>query len=110
MNYLFFGGLFSLRYAYVDLNVDSGYVADSLFYRRKIRVWFLEEAVKDDDKYRLIFCRIRKKDKQRFEEALSEIRTKMAFLGHNDYDDYCDELMRRIEGFKDERSAEVLSD
>lgn len=110
MNYLFFGGLFSLRYAYVDLNVDSGYVADSLFYRRKIRVWFLNEAVRDGDKYRLIFCRIRKKDKQRFEEALSEIRTKMALLGHNDYDDYCDELMRRIEGCKDERSVEVLSD
>ena len=96
MNYIFFGGLLFLRYAYVDLDADSGYVADSLFFRRKIHVKFLDEMVRDGDKYRVIFCRIRKKDKKPFEEALAEIRTKMSLLGHNDYDDYCNRMMKEI--------------
>ena len=96
MNYLSFGGLLFLRYAYVDLNVNSGYVADSLFYKRKIPVWVLDEAAKGGEKYRIIRCRILRKDKRQFEAALAEIPTKMSLLGHNDYDDYCDQLTKRI--------------
>ena len=37
-----------------------------------------------------------RKYRKQFEEALAEIPTKMSLLGHNDYDDYCDQLMKRI--------------
>jgi len=96
-NYLFFGGLFRLKYAYIDLNTDRDYVADSLFYKRNIHVRFIDEMVRDGDKYRIIFCKIQKKYKKAFEEALEEIRTKMSLLGHNDYDEYCDRLMAELE-------------
>lgn len=60
MNYLSFGGMLFLRYDYVDLNVNSGYVADSLFYKRNIPVWVLDEAAKGGEKYRIIGTVIRR--------------------------------------------------
>lgn len=94
--YVCLGGGFFLRYMYFDLNEGEGYVADSLFYKRKIRVKFKDEMIRDGDKYRAIFCRIRKKDKAAFEEALEEIGTKMSLLGHNDYDGYCARTLAEI--------------
>ena len=90
MNYISIGGLFSRRYIYVDLNVNSGYAAGSLFYKRQIPVKFKEEMVREGDKYRLITCNIRKKYVKAFMEAMEELKTKMCLLGHNDYEDYCD--------------------
>lgn len=95
--YLSLGGRFFLHYMYFDLNVNDSYVADSLFYKRKIPVKYKDEMVRDGDKYRAIFCRIRKKDKAAFEEALEEIRTKMSLLGHNDYDGYCVKTLAEID-------------
>ena len=95
MNYLFLGGrLLYLQYAYVDLNTDSAYVADSLFYRHKVPVKFEEELARDGEEYRVIFCKIRKKYKNEFEKALGEIENKMYLLGHNDYGAFCDKLMQ----------------
>ena len=51
---------------------------------------------RDGDKYRFIFCKIWSKDKQRFEEALAEIQNKMYLFGHNDYNDYCDHMIKHI--------------
>ena len=96
-HYLYLGGRFRANYAYIDLNTDSGYVADSLFYRRRIKVGFMEEMSRDDEKYRVIFCRIRKKDREVFEKALAEIPNKMNLLGHTDYEAYCDTLMKELE-------------
>ena len=98
MNYWYLGGKFGMcTYMYVDLNVDRGYVADSLFYRREIPVRFKNEMVKDGDKYRMIFCRIKKKYRKAFEEALRELVDKMNLLGHTDYLDYCIDLRTSLE-------------
>ena len=96
-HYVYFGGLLNLKYMYMDLNVDQDYVADSLFCKRGIHVKFGEEMCRDGDKYRAVFCRIRKKDRQAFEEALEEIPVKMSLLGHNDYEDYCRKLMDELD-------------
>ena len=92
MNYWFLGGRWLLKYAYVDMKLERNYVADSLFYRRRILVHFEEEMVREGDKYRIIFVRIRRKYKQEFEKALGEIENKMSLLGHNDYGAYCEML------------------
>ena len=97
MNYISMGGKFSQRYLYVDLNVNSGYAADSLFYKRKIPVKFKDEMFREGDKYRVIFCSIPKKFRRAFEEALEELKTKMCLLGHNDYEDYCESLMKELD-------------
>ena len=96
MNYVHLGGWVNQYYLYVDLNVDEGYVADSLFYRRKVPVRFEEEMAKDGDQYRIIFCKVRNKYQKAFEEALAEIKTKMFLLGHNDYENYCHQLMAQL--------------
>ena len=90
-----------LGYMYVDLNTNSGYIADSLFYKRELTVWFKDEMVRDGDKYRLIFCRIRKKDKDKFEDAMKELVDKMNLLGHTDYSDYCVSLKAELADCKD---------
>ena len=95
-NFLRLGGLFRLGYVYVDLNTNDHYVADSLFYKRKIPVQFGDEMYNDGEKYKVIFCKIRRKDRLGFEEALKEISNKMSLLGHNDYDDYCQQLIRKL--------------
>lgn len=96
-HYVCLGGWIRLYYMYVDLNVDQDYVADSLFYKRRIHVKFTDEMCRDGDKYRPIFCKIRKKDRKTFEEALEEIPVKMSLLGHNDYEDYCRKLMDELD-------------
>jgi len=100
MNYLSFGGRIFHRYAYVDLNVDRDYVADSLLYKHKIPVKFSDEMARDNDKYRMIFCRIPKRYCAAFEEAMEELKTKMNLLGHTDYEEYCDTLMKKLESMK----------
>ena len=97
MNYYSFGGLISLRYAYVDLNVNENYVADSLFLKRCIPVKFKTEMKREGDKYRVIFCSISKKYQKPFEEALEELKTKMLLLGHTDYEEYCEQLERELD-------------
>ena len=102
MNYICFGGRFRLLYMYIDLNVDENYVADSLFYKRDIPVKFKDEWSKDEDKYRVIFCKVRKKYKAKFEEALEELKNKMALLGHIDYEDYCNDLFNQMKEAKND--------
>lgn len=95
-HFLYLGNRLKSHYMYVDLNVDDNYVADSLFYKRKIPVWFSDELARPGDKYRVIFCKIRKKDRQAFEEALCELTTKMELLGHLDYVEYCNNIMKEL--------------
>lgn len=94
MNYRFFGGLFYLQYAYVDLCINDSYVADSPFYRRRIPVRFGRVMVKDNEKYRIVLCKVRRKYREEFEKALGEISNKMSLLGHNDYDEFCAGMMQ----------------
>lgn len=48
--------------------------------------------------YRIIFCHVRKRDKERFRAAMSELPGKMLLCGNADYLDVCNELMGK-EGF-----------
>ena len=51
------------------------YLADSLFYKRKIIVKFKDEMVREGDKYRIIFCTVHRNYQKDFEEALEELKT-----------------------------------
>lgn len=96
-NYLFLGGWLRLSYAYIDLDVDENYVADSLFCKAKIPVKFGQEYSREGDKYRIIFCKIRRKYKDKFEAALEELKNKMNLLGHIDYEEWCNKFMKELE-------------
>ena len=80
---------FSLRFAhYAFLDTDA-YLADQLFIKHQVWVCFREEYVRNGSPYRVIFCRVRKRDEERFLSALEELPNKMMLLGYTDYLDAC---------------------
>lgn len=81
--------LFTIPYVYVDYN---SYFADSLFEQRKIVMKFKGEMARTDSPYCIIFCKVLKRDVQKFEDVLEKLKAKMLLLGHNDYVDVCDEI------------------
>lgn len=86
--------LFSVPYAYVD---HSSYLADQLFVQNKVTVKFKGEMVRDDSPFRIVFCKVLKRDATKFEEALSKLNDKMLLLGYVDYSKACDEIARIID-------------
>ena len=66
--------IFSVPYSYVD---HCSYLADTLFVQNKVRLKFKNEYVKAESPYRIIFCKVRRKDTERFEEALERLNNKM---------------------------------
>ena len=93
MNYIFLGGYFYLQYAYID---NDDYLADSLFYKHEVPVRFGDEYRCETEKYCVIFCKIRKKYKKKFEKALLELHNKMLICGHTDYPKFCEKFMQNL--------------
>lgn len=81
------------HYVFVD---TSDYLADQLFIRHKVRVHFGEEMEHPEFPYIFIFCKVRKKNRQRFLDALQEMSDKMMLLRHLDYDAFCEEWIGRL--------------
>ena len=81
--------LLNCHYAFVD---TPEYLADQLFIRHEVKVRFGQEFHHPDKDYIVIICRVRKKDEQRFLDALNELPGKMALLGYADYPQFCEEF------------------
>lgn len=84
----------SVSYAYVD---HYSYLADQLFIQNQVNVKFKKEMVREDSPYRIVFCKIAKRDIVKFEEALDKLEDKMFLLGHTDYSQVCDEITKMID-------------
>ena len=87
---------FSLRYDYYCFVDVEKYLADELFIRHKVQVKFKQEYQKTGMNYLLIFCKVRKKNKTKFLEALEELKSKMLLLGYEDYQNFCEEFNENI--------------
>lgn len=77
---------FSLRYAYFLFFDTVPYLADQLFIRRQVRVWFDREYAKKDSPYIAVLCHVRKKDVPQFLDALEDLKKSMLLCGHPDYE------------------------
>ena len=77
---------FSLLYAYFLFFDTTPYLADQLFIRHKVRVWFDQEYDKGDSPYVAILCHVKKKDISQFLSALEDLKKKMLRCGHPDYE------------------------
>ena len=100
--------MFSVPYAYVD---HSSYQADQLFVQNKVRIKFTGECAKEDSPYRIVFCKVIKKDAEQFEEVLDKLKSKMLLLGYRDYPDVCSEITKMIEeGMKAGERSETICD
>ena len=87
-----FGKHFS--YAYIDFNK---YLADEIFLEKNIEVKFIREMERADSPYRIVFCKVKREDAERLEEAFKILGDKMLLLGHADYLVVCSELEKQLE-------------
>ena len=69
--------IFSVPYAYVD---HSSYLADQLFVQNKVTMKFKGEMTKNGSPYCIVFCKVLKKDAERFAEAMVKLTDKMHLL------------------------------
>lgn len=87
---------FSLLYdhfAFIDV---PEYYADQLFIRHQVTVHFGNEFQHPDQPYRIIFCKIRKRDRDRFLSALSELNHKMILCGYPGYEEFCTSFIAKM--------------
>lgn len=80
-------------YAFVDCDE---YYADQIFIDNKIKVKFGKEFKDSKSAYRMIFCKVRKRDEEKFLEAISELRNKMILMGYTDYEEQCQNICKRL--------------
>lgn len=88
---------FSRRFSFYAIIDTEEHLADQLFIREQVRVWFGHEFVRSDSPYRIIFCKCRKRDVKAFERALEALPGKMLLCGYEDYMTCCKNLKRKIE-------------
>lgn len=93
---------FSLRFDYFMFFDVESYLADQLFIKHKVRVWFGDEYKRVGSPFLAIFCKVKKKDVPAFLEALEELKKSMLICGYLDYEQSIDEFMTKIEKTKEE--------
>lgn len=77
-------------YAYIDTKT---YLADNMLLRNEVSyIKYLKEYHSINCDYAVIFCRIKKKDNNKFIKAMEELKNSMLIAGHLDYEKYCKNL------------------
>lgn len=75
------------HYAFVDV---LKYYADDLFIQHQVRVHFGDAYEHPEEPYVIIFCKVRKGDKDKFLAALSDLNRKMLLCGYLNYEAFCE--------------------
>ena len=91
---------FSFRYDYFMFFDTTPYLADQLFIRHQVRVWFDSEYAKEGSPYLAIFCHVRKKDVPKFLAALEDLKKSMMLCGHPNYEAEISRFMDNVEKMK----------
>ena len=88
---------FSLFYDYFAFLDVEPYAADQLFIQHQVTVHFVREYGKPDCPYRIILCKVRRRDTDRFHAAMAELPDKLRLLGYTDYLEVCRTLWENVE-------------
>lgn len=88
------------HFAFLD---TEDYLADRLFIKNQVRVYFGDEYVTPGSPYRIIFCHVRKQDEKRFHAAMRELPNKMLLCGNVDYLDACSHIWGKLLNAETER-------
>ena len=88
---------FSFFHNYFAIIDTADYLADQLFIKHQVRVWFGPEFVCPDAPYRVIMCKCRKRDVDPFLAAIRELPNKMLLCGHPDYLTFCEDLKKNVQ-------------
>ena len=81
------------KFVFVD---TKELLSAKLFVDAGIKINRVKIIAKADSPFRLIFCRIRKKQVDRFLETLATLRDHALLFGYRDYDEMC-ELLNQCE-------------
>lgn len=81
------------HYAFIDV---PAYYADQIFIRHQVTVRIGKEYRHPDQPYVVIFCKVRKQDRNRFLSALSELNLKMILCGYPRYEEFCASFIAKM--------------
>lgn len=90
----------SLRYGYFLFFDTPEYLADQLFIKQMVRVWFDKEYAKGGSPFLTILCHVKKKDCAKFLAALDALKNKMILCGYPEYEAEVQKMMRHSEEAK----------
>ena len=51
---------------------------------------------KNDSEYIVVFCKVKKKDREKFLESLNLLETKMELMGYSDYEEFCEPFVNHF--------------
>lgn len=88
---------FSLRYAYFLYFDVEPYLADRLFIRHEVPVWFDQEYKREGSPYLGIVCHVKKKDVPRFRAAQEDLKNSMLLCGYPGYPEDIAQLLADME-------------
>lgn len=91
---------FSLRYNYFMFFDVYPYLADQVFIRHRLRVWFENEYRKEGSPYLATFCHVRRRDAAEFLAALEDLKKSMSLCGYPNYEEDIAFLMDSMEALK----------
>ena len=91
----------SFFHNYFAIIDTADYLADQLFIKHQVRVWFGPEFVCPDAPYRVIMCKCRKRDVDAFLAAIRELPNKMLLCGYPDYLTFCADLKKKVQTVRD---------
>lgn len=97
INRFSFGSLLFDYFLFFD---TTPYLADQLFIRHKVRVWFDREYSRKGSPYLAIMCHVRKRDAAKFDEALEDLKKNMVVCGHPHYEEEINKSLDAIEEIK----------
>ncbi len=94
--------------AYAFFDLKDGPMSDAALCDAGCRILTSQAFWNDEDEYGLILCRIRDKDKKRFEDAMEKLKNRMLLTGHPDYMDYCKKMIKKF--YEELGKSDSLSD
>ena len=90
----------SRRYAYYAYFDSPDHMADQIFIRNRIWVYFDGDYAKEGFSYAIILCHVRKKDAASLEAALDTLAKNMLICGYPQYETEVSACMAEIENGK----------
>lgn len=87
----------SLRFEYFMFFDTSAYLADQIFIQKEIRVWFDGDYTKEGFPYTAVMCHVKKKDAEKFLDALEILKKNIMLCGYPQYEAEVSEFMSNLE-------------
>lgn len=105
-NYILYGKTrFAKHLLYAFLDVPEA-LATSVLLKHDVRAKFVHLMTREDTDYVLVQMKIHRNDRQKFLDAMEDLKTKMLICGHADYEACAGELIRELEDIIIEESLQ----